>query len=193
MTRLTLRAILILGLLSSGVLAAPASTRPSSKDQALCPCSNCPTGESESGPGVLKARGCCCSCCRSMARKVEERDQEHIQALQGLYQLTEYMPNRPQATVDSNSIPRAVENINQIMPQLGHEDKKAADAEEVVTMLMSLAEPVKPLAVVTQQHYRQLIEWVTVLSDCYSPDVPHNPYTKVLEKLKRDSEVIARF
>ncbi|KAJ3834030.1 hypothetical protein EV361DRAFT_897667 [Lentinula raphanica] len=192
MTRLTLRAILILGLLSSGVLAAPASTRPSSKDQALCPCSNRLTGESESAPGVLKARGCCCSCYRSMARKVEERDQERIQTLQDLYQLTEYM-KRPQATVDSNSIPRAVENINQIMPQLGHEDKKAADAEEVVTMLMSLPEPVKPLAVVTQQHYRQLIEWVTVLSNCYSPDVPHNPYTKVLEKLKRDSEVIARF
>ncbi|KAJ3777398.1 hypothetical protein FB446DRAFT_717397, partial [Lentinula raphanica] len=181
MTRLTLRAILILGLLSSGVLAAPASTRPSSKDQALCPCSNRPTGvESESAPGVLKARGCCCSCCGSRRAEgeqaVEQFSSTHLgTVLDGL------------GNINSG----AVEHINQIMPKLGHAEKQAADKDEVVPMLLSLPEPAKPLADEMQEHYRALIGWVTVLSNRHARANPgsRNPFAEVLEKLENDSGV----
>ncbi|KAJ3818785.1 hypothetical protein F5880DRAFT_1597960 [Lentinula raphanica] len=54
LTRLTLRAILVLGVLSSGALAAPASTLPLTNDQALDQCSDSHGGSSL----ALRARGC---------------------------------------------------------------------------------------------------------------------------------------
>ncbi|KAJ3720172.1 hypothetical protein C8R42DRAFT_722826 [Lentinula raphanica] len=55
LTRLTLRAILVLGVLSSGALAAPASTLPLTNDQALDQCSDSQIGGSSL---ALRARGC---------------------------------------------------------------------------------------------------------------------------------------
>ncbi|KAJ3720171.1 hypothetical protein C8R42DRAFT_722825 [Lentinula raphanica] len=75
------------------------------------------------------------------------------------------------------------------MPKLGHAEKQAADKDEVVPMLLSLPEPAKPLADETQEHYRALIEWVTVLSNRHARANPgsRNPFAEVLEKLENDT------
>ncbi|KAJ3720177.1 hypothetical protein C8R42DRAFT_112419 [Lentinula raphanica] len=172
LTRLTLRAVLMLGLLSSGVLAAPASTPQSTGAQALNRCSDSQTGGTPATANVrIKARGGCISSSSQepgIISWISETDEGGFNRLVNHGMEIEIM------------------EINKLMHKLDPET--ALYEDDLVSKLMRLRQPtarqlVNPLS--------KLINTLARVSSFYSEkamvysDAAPNPFTEVLETLRR--------
>ncbi|KAJ3834031.1 hypothetical protein EV361DRAFT_22257 [Lentinula raphanica] len=122
LTRLTLRAILVLGVLSSGALAAPASTLPSTtEDRALGRCSDVQTGSPPPGPPghALRAR-----CFGSKRQSYQDSDAEAIASINEI--LGKLKDNVAIAPDDDNlEIKTKLLTLREHRYRNGHERRKA--------------------------------------------------------------------
>ncbi|KAJ3770008.1 hypothetical protein FB446DRAFT_790884 [Lentinula raphanica] len=167
LTRLTLRAVLMLGLLSSGVLAAPASTPQSTGAQALNRCSDSQTGGTPATANVrIRARGGC------MSFSPEE---DVVISL---------FPETDVGKLVNAGIPD--KEINKLMFKL--DPGKAQATGDLPTKLMSLQEPTRDM----KRTYSELISKVVWAQLIFSRTASRlesgepNPLTPVLNKLQQD-------
>ncbi|KAJ3973852.1 hypothetical protein EV361DRAFT_22452 [Lentinula raphanica] len=169
LTRLTLRAVLMLGLLSSGVLAAPASTPQSTGAQALNRCSDSQTGGTPATANVrIRARGGC------MSFSPEE---DVVISL---------FPETDVGKLVNAGIPDIIKEINKLMFKL--DPGKAQATGDLPTKLMSLREPTRDM----KRTYSKLISKVVWAQLIFAQTASQlksgepNPLTPVLNKLQQD-------
>ncbi|KAJ3754311.1 hypothetical protein EV360DRAFT_73805 [Lentinula raphanica] len=167
LTRLTLRAVLMLGLLSSGVLAAPASTPQSTGAQALDRCSESQTGGTPATANVrIRARGGC------MSSSPEEDD------------VISLFPETDVGKLVNAGIPD--KEINKLMFKL--DPGKAQATGDLPTKLMSLREPTRDM----KRTYSKLLSQVVSAQLVFGHTASRlgsrepNPLTPVLNKLQQD-------
>ncbi|KAJ3765112.1 hypothetical protein FB446DRAFT_492194 [Lentinula raphanica] len=152
LTRLTLRAILVLGVLSSGALAAPASTLPLTNDQALDQCSDSQIGRS---PHALRARGCMSS--REGANEGGAnggRANGEGGSGEGGSGGGGSSRGRARAYVQDRDVTRSIiEPFNQCMSDLGRPDlQTASSVKDILEIVPQLQVPAGRLEAGTQRH-----------------------------------------